>query len=248
LEHIEEHRGNLFETDSQTIVNTVNCVGVMGRGIALEYKYRYPEMYADYKRKCSNQFFKPGKLDIWREPEPDGRWILNFPTKVDWKHPSKIEYLKLGLEKFAEIYKDEGITSIAFPPLGATSGGLDWEYEVSPVMYEYLAPLENLDIEIVLFNPEAADSYFDKLLAQVTEYSVADFKVHLGLPQKQATILHGEISGGNIQTMLGLQQVRGLGAQTIERVYSYLRNDYSAPTFAGMKGLEDSTDDGVSKH
>ena len=214
----------------------------MGKGIALEYKYRYPEMYVDYQQKCANQYFKPGTLDIWREPDPNGKWILNFPTKVDWKHPSKIEYLKLGLQKFAEIYEDEGITSIAFPPLGATSGGLHWEDDVSPVMYEYLEPLDNLHIEIVLFDPEYPDTLFAKFLSRVAEYSVEDFRIHLGLPQNQASILHEEIHNDSIRTMLGLQQVRGLGGKSIAKIYAYLRNPNEQPQLFSTGDLDAISD------
>lgn len=139
--------GNLFNSDCQTLVNTVNCVGVMGKGIALEFKKRYPKMYLTYKSLCSKNLLKIGTLQLYKKEE---QWILNFPTKLDWRDPSKLEYIKLGLEKFVETYKEKGITSIAFPKLGCNNGGLSWEKDVKPLMEEYLGNLEDIYIEIYI--------------------------------------------------------------------------------------------------
>lgn len=119
---VTQIKGNLFNSSCKVIVNTVNCEGVMGKGIALEMKLRFPEMYLKYKEVCDQGLFKPGTLQLWKNSKP---WILNFPTKVSWKHPSEWEYLKLGLEKFSAIYKEKEITSVAFPLLGASNGGLN---------------------------------------------------------------------------------------------------------------------------
>lgn len=114
--------GNIFESNTQTIVNTVNCVGVMGKGIALEYKKRYPEMFIKYKDLCDRGLMKVGNLWLYKMTD---KWVLNFPTKEHWKNKSKIEYLILGLDKFVDTYQTKGITSISFPLLGASNGGLD---------------------------------------------------------------------------------------------------------------------------
>src|SRR5690554_3048314 len=103
--------GNIFSSDCQTLVNTINCVGIMGAGIALEYRLRYPEMYDRYVQLCSDSKIDIGKLWIYKSD----RWILNFPTKKHWKDPSRIEYLESGLEKFRDTYLNKGITSVAFP-------------------------------------------------------------------------------------------------------------------------------------
>ena len=119
-------RGNIFNTKAQTIVNTVNCVGVMGKGIALVFKLRYPFMFDIYKGFCKSKHIGIGKLWLYKG-EPGEPWVLNFPTKFHWKYPSKIEYIELGLEKFVASYKEKGITSIAFPMLGTNNGGLSKE-------------------------------------------------------------------------------------------------------------------------
>jgi O-acetyl-ADP-ribose deacetylase (regulator of RNase III) len=137
-------KGNIFESQSQTIVNTVNCLGFMGKGLALEYKARFPDMFISYKKVCNSKLFSIGKLQLYKDKE---KWILNFPTKYHYKNPSKMEYIETGLKKFVEIYKDKGITSIAFPQLGCSNGGLDWK-DVEPLMVKYL---DNLDIPVEIY-------------------------------------------------------------------------------------------------
>ncbi|WP_083191333.1 macro domain-containing protein [Salipiger sp. CCB-MM3] len=134
---INYRRSDIFTSDAQTLVNTVNCVGVMGKGIAKEFKKREPEMFLAYKEICDKKLLTPGKLWLWRQSVP---WILNFPTKNHWKGPSKIEWIEAGLDKFAGTFREKGITSISFPRLGCGNGGLDWE-TVRPVMEHYLDPL-----------------------------------------------------------------------------------------------------------
>jgi O-acetyl-ADP-ribose deacetylase (regulator of RNase III) len=138
-------KGDLFESDTQTIVNTINCVGAMGKGIALEYKKKYPEMYVKYVSLCKNKQISIGKLWLYKT---ETKWILNFPTKDDWRNPSKVEYLVLGLEKFVATYKDKGITSIAFPLLGANNGGLDPKLSLD-IMVRYL---KDLDIDVYIYD------------------------------------------------------------------------------------------------
>jgi O-acetyl-ADP-ribose deacetylase (regulator of RNase III) len=123
MDNITFIKGNIFDSKAQTIVNTVNCVGGMGKGIALEYKKKYPLMFEKYKELCSHNLFEIGKLWLYKD-EQNERWILNFPTKTHWKYNSRYCYIEKGLEKFVDTYKEKGITSIAFPLLGCTNGGL----------------------------------------------------------------------------------------------------------------------------
>jgi len=138
---------SLFNTGSQVIVNAVNCVGVMGSGIALEFKLRYPDMYKDYADKCSK-----GQVRIG-EPYLYGN-VLNFPTKNHWTRPSKIEWIEEGILHFVKAYKDLGITSIAFPKLGCGHGGLDWR-KVQKIMDNHLSGLNDIDIKVCLDTDEA---------------------------------------------------------------------------------------------
>lgn len=139
--------GDMFESRCGTIVNTVNCVGAMGKGIALEFKKRYPEMYREYVDKCRLGEVKPGKPYIYNNA--DGTRILNFPTKDHWRSPSRLSYVMDGLDWFVKHYEEYGVKSIAFPPLGCGNGGLTWE-TVGPLMYRKLC---DLPIEIEIYAP-----------------------------------------------------------------------------------------------
>lgn len=142
FEYIE---GNIFESPAQTIVNTVNTVGVMGKGLALEFKQRYPEMFSDYRTVCEKHQLTIGKLMLWRAVD---HWILMFPTKENWRNPSKLEYIEKGLFKFANTYAEKNISSIAFPKLGCGNGELNWD-DVKPIMEKYLKPLP-IDVYVYL--------------------------------------------------------------------------------------------------
>ncbi len=136
--------GNIFESKATTLVNTINCVGVMGKGVALEFKKRYPLMFKDYAEKCEAKAVLPGQPYYYNDLT--GASVLNFPTKDHWRSPSKLSYIVDGLDWFVENYNELGITSIAFPPLGCGNGGLSWDV-VGPIMYRKLKDLP-IDIEI----------------------------------------------------------------------------------------------------
>ena len=143
--------GDLFTSPAKVLVNTVNTVGVMGKGIALDFKRIYPEMFEQYQYYCENGMFDIGKLWLYKTSH---KWILNFPTKEHWRNKSRIEYIEAGLEKFADTYDSKGIGSISFPMLGCGNGELDWNTQVQPVMEEYLRQLP-LDIYIHLRLPDS---------------------------------------------------------------------------------------------
>lgn len=143
---------SVFDSPAQTLVNTVNTVGVMGKGIAKEFKSRYPAMYSEYRLLCDEHQLGIGGLHMWRG---DKRWVLNFPTKTTWRLPSKIEYVKLGLEKFVESYARLGITSISFPPLGCGNGNLDWK-DVRPVMESYL---KRVTIQVYIHDVQVREGF-----------------------------------------------------------------------------------------
>ena len=139
-----EKIGNLFSSKCDWLVNTVNCVGVMGKGIALEFKNRYPAMFENYRNICKKGLLRPGKLWVWRGEDKN---ILCFPTKDHWRYPSRLEWIEQGLIKFLDNYKRLGIKTIAFPLLGCNNGGLS-ESIVLPMMNYYLGKAEGLDYEI----------------------------------------------------------------------------------------------------
>jgi O-acetyl-ADP-ribose deacetylase (regulator of RNase III) len=138
-------KGSLFESPAHVLVNTINTVGVMGKGIAKTFKAIYPDMFKIYQQLCEQKKIEIGKLWLYKA---SNKWILNFPTKIHWRSPSKVEYLEAGLKNFKENFADYNITSIAFPPLGCGNGDLNWEKEVRPLMEKYL---KNLPIEIFIY-------------------------------------------------------------------------------------------------
>jgi O-acetyl-ADP-ribose deacetylase (regulator of RNase III) len=135
--------GDIFASSAQTLVNPVNCRRVMGKGLALAFALRYPNMVIEYKRLCASRELRPGRLHLYTAEVP---WILNFPTKDHWRSPSRLEHIERGLEHLVTNYAAWGIESIAFPQLGTGNGGLDWD-DVQPIMRRYLDPLP-IEVEI----------------------------------------------------------------------------------------------------
>ncbi len=140
-------KGDLFDSPAQVLVNTVNTVGVMGKGIARRFKRAFPDMFKQYQALCEAGELQVGRLWLYRDPE---RWVLNFPTKKHWRNPSRPEYVDAGLQRFVEMYSEVGITQIAFPQLGCGNGELDWEAQVRPLMERHLSKLA-IDIFVHLF-------------------------------------------------------------------------------------------------
>ena len=129
---------SIFESPARVMVNTVNTVGVMGKGIARDFKQIYPDMFREYQKLCESGSLRIGSLWLYKT---SNKWVLNFPTKRHWRQPSRPEYIEAGLKKFAEVYHVHSITSISFPLLGCGNGELDWETQVQPLMEKYLRDL-----------------------------------------------------------------------------------------------------------
>lgn len=144
-------QGNLLEARAEALVNTVNTVGVMGKGIALMFKERFADNYLRYAAACKAKEVQTGRMFVTEVRELDGpRWVVNFPTKRNWRSPSKLEWIEEGLQDLRRFIVDSGIKSIAIPPLGAGNGGLDWA-EVKPHIEATLGDLEG--VEIMVFEP-----------------------------------------------------------------------------------------------
>ena len=139
--------GDLFQSPADVLVNTVNTVGVMGKGIAKKFKTIYPEMFETYRQLCESKKLTIGKVWLYKTPN---KWILNFPTKTTWRNPSQMEYIEKGLQAFVNGYAERGISSIAFPALGCGNGELNWDTQVRPLMEKYLKPLP-IDIFIYIY-------------------------------------------------------------------------------------------------
>lgn len=145
--------GNLLEADTEALVNTVNTVGVMGKGIALQFAERFKTNLKVYKEACKSGSLQVGQLLAVKDADMHGeRLIINFPTKKDWKHPSSYAYVEEGLKALVTLIKERHITSIALPPLGCGNGGLQW-VKVKPMIEGHLGAL---GIRVVVYEPSAA--------------------------------------------------------------------------------------------
>jgi len=143
--------GNIFDENTEAIVNTVNCVGVMGKGLALEFKKRFPENFKQYVAACNRSMLRPGRMFTHNSFSTEGhRYIINFPTKKHWRDPSRIEYIESGLHDLTDVISVFNIESIAIPALGCGLGGLDWS-RVRKLIDTILSPLIN--VSIVVFEP-----------------------------------------------------------------------------------------------
>ncbi len=167
---IEIRQGDIFKEDVEAIVNTVNCEGVMGKGLALQFKKRFPENFKRYAQTCKNEEVQIGKMFVSKvdaqlslfdrphssdedtDPErsPGLRWIINFPTKKGWRQSSRLEDVEEGLQDLVRVIREKHIESIAIPALGCDLGGLDWEH-VEPKIKNAIEPINEL--RAVLLQP-----------------------------------------------------------------------------------------------
>jgi O-acetyl-ADP-ribose deacetylase (regulator of RNase III) len=170
------HRTSILTSQAQTVVNTVNTVGVMGKGLASAFKARYPDMFKAYRELCKEKHLDIGQLWLWKG---QNQWVLSFPTKRHWRNPSKLTYIEAGLKKFIAQYEQRGIREIAFPRLGCGNGGLNWD-DVRPLMERYLSPLPIPvyihDFEVDIGLPEHHESQE----AEQFQRSFKTFLNHLG--------------------------------------------------------------------
>ena len=166
-------QGNLLEADTQALVNTVNTVGVMGKGIALMFKQQFPENFKRYAKACKSGDMQVGKMFVvaidapsiqHSQPQLKQRWIVNFPTKQHWRAKSQIEWIQAGLQDLRQWLIDNRIESIAIPALGAGNGGLPWQ-QVKPLIEQTLGDLPNIDIQIF----EPSGSYYTVATAPITD-------------------------------------------------------------------------------
>lgn len=210
--------GNIFTSSCQTIVNTVNCVGVMGAGLALECRLRYPQMFSQYVKLCESGELDIGKLWLYRGED---RWVLNFPTKKHWKFPSKESYLRLGLEKFMQTYVEKRVESVAFPMLGAQHGGLDQEQSLG-LMQHYLKGC-SIPVEIYRYDPEAPDDLYERFKSAVVGASVESLKQATGLRANSVQLLKEAVESPRVHQLNQLAAFKGIGDKTVESAFAFMR-------------------------
>ncbi|EOU1754765.1 macro domain-containing protein [Clostridium perfringens] len=207
--------GTVFNAPAKTYVNTVNCAGIMGAGIALEFKLRYPEMFNDYVNKCQLKQMKVGIPRIFEYNEDV--WIMNFPTKGHWRYPSKMIWIEEGLKYFVENYKKRNIESIAFPKLGTSNGGLEWK-EVKVLMDKYLGDLD-IDVYICLDEKDEAEGTEKEMLDKLNNVNINNLVDDMKVSKKQAEII---ISNLPYTRLWHLSKTSNIGVKTYEKVFQYL--------------------------
>lgn len=211
---LKYYGGTVFNVPVKTYVNTVNCVGIMGSGIALEFKLRFPDMYEDYKKKCKEKQLTVGKPYIYEHSE--NIWIMNFPTKNHWKYPSKLEWIEEGLRYFKENYKNWNIDSIAFPKLGTANGKLDWK-EVRSVMEKYLSSLD-IEIYICLDEKDEAEGMEKEMVDDINRASLIHLVENVKINKQQAQIITDNLP---INRFWHISKFSEIGKTTYEKVFSY---------------------------
>lgn len=160
---ITHSQGNLLEADVDALVNTVNTVGVMGKGIALQFKRAFPAMFKEYAKAAKGQQLALGSMHVWSTGQLAGpRFVINFPTKGHWKSSSRLVDIERGLDDLVRVIRDLGIRSIAVPPLGCGHGGLNWA-DVEPLVVAKLAAVPDVDVR--LYAPAGAPAAADMRVA-----------------------------------------------------------------------------------
>ncbi|MBO5206072.1 MAG: macro domain-containing protein [Clostridia bacterium] len=208
--------GTVFNQKADAIVNTVNTVGVMGAGLALEFALRYPEMASAYEEKCKSRSIAIGKLDYYKARDV---LIINFPTKIHFKYPSKIEWIEAGLRQFVSTYRSEGVTSVAFPRLGTSNGGLNWD-DVSALMEKFLSPLD-IDVYICL-DRKGAEGLEKNMVDKYNNTSFAYPIEGVRLTRKQIDVLE---NSKPINRFWQIKELDGIGITCYKRLFNYCKSE-----------------------
>ena len=208
---------NVFNTDSDVIVNTINCVGFMGKGLAYEFSLRYPDLLLDYKNKCNNKEIVVGKMYYYKSKD---KLIVNFPTKNDYKNPSKLEWIEEGLKDFVNTYKQYNIKSIAFPLLGCNNGGLNSNKVIS-LIHNYL---DNIDLDVYICldrkNPEGKELDMINKFKSCSIDTISNY-VNLSNVQKESL----KKLQSNITRFFQISIASGIGKKTYESIYHLFYED-----------------------
>ncbi len=243
MANIHYLHGDIFDSKTQVIVNTVNTKGVMGKGLALAFKERFPDMFAVYQQDCKSGKLRIGRPTLYKGSNP---WILNFPTKDHWRFPSKIEYLEKGLAFLVNHYQKVGITSIAFPKLGAQNGKLSWD-EVGPLMAKYLSQLD-IDVYIYIsdsdkeyqYDPDLENKIQERIWKEFNELAISPDRLTqtVGLSRPQANILAKNRQVGEFCSLADIERIEKLAKSSLKKIKAYIDSQrLLTPELPGLSEL-----------
>jgi O-acetyl-ADP-ribose deacetylase (regulator of RNase III) len=216
-----EITGNIFNSKASTLVNTVNCVGAMGKGIALEFRRRFPEMFKIYQQDCIEKKLQPGRIYSYQQP---GVLILNFAIKDNWKYPSKIEWVDSCLKQFVTGYRQKDIRSIAFPWMGAMNGNIPLE-KIQATTRKYLQNLPDIDVEVFGFDPDASDPLFEVLKRIACLGEPLLFLEQSGLQRKSFEIIMSAVKSAKVNSLARLVESGIVGDTSLDKLYIFLSNN-----------------------
>ena len=203
--------GNILEAQTEALVNTVNTTGVMGKGIALLFKKAFPENFKQYEKAAKNGSLAVGTMLVTHSDQLSPKYIINFPTKIHWRQPSKMEYIEKGLQSLVAVIKENNIQSIAIPPLGSGNGHLKWS-EVKILIEKYLSPLSS-SVDIIVYEPGYNDQTVvvkkaveltparAMLIYLLNRYRILGYSITMLVAQKMAYFLqtNGEMLNLNFE-------------------------------------------------
>ena len=212
-----EIHGNIFNSSAEALVNTVNCVGAMGKGIALEFRRRFPTMFEEYQQLCERHLMRPGQIWPCKRSKP---MVLNFAIKNDWHFPSRVEWIQECLTKFVANRDRLGITSVAFPWMGAMNGGIPID-TIKALMRQHLEDIPGLDVEVYDFDPDAADPLYRHLQSLVPRLSVKEFADAGHFAKRTANAIYGAMEG-DPPSLYRLIEAADLGTGTADKLYALL--------------------------
>lgn len=209
VEIVEE---NVFDSNADCIVNTINCDGFMGKGLAYEFALRYPELERVYKEQCQSKMVKVNRLYFY---DINGRQIINFPTKNHFKYPSRLEWILNGLDYFVEHYKEWNIKSIAFPLLGASNGGLNPETVIGIIKDK----MQCVDIPVYICLNKKPDVLNALMIERFNSCSLSSVSLELGLNAKQTKSLVE--CQGKLKNFHSIEELDGIGHKAFIKLYRY---------------------------
>lgn len=228
-------QGDIFKSEAEAILNPVNTVGIMGKGLAWQFKTRYPENYEKYVQKCKSEEFTVGS-DLLYIKEKE-KIIVNFPTKKHWREKSKIEYIQIGLKKLEELLIKENIRSVAIPPLGAGNGGLKWE-DVKKEILIFEKNLKDKDIRVIIYEPSVNENFLGSEHFLLLKLLLRSYDASIDKDELSDSIFYDLIYLSDKKNYFKYTKVsEEISSDLVDKIYKELK-DYTKKNKVKLKDLE----------